>query len=79
MFAATLMVAAPSAVGVKVAVYTVLEIAVKLLKAPLVTVMSPTAKSVVGSETVKISGSELSLVAEPLGSVVAIFLIRLLV
>ena len=35
-----------------------------------------TAKSVVASLDVKISGSELSLVVEPLGSVVAIFQIR---
>ncbi len=74
--AATSMVAAPSAVGVKVAVYTVLEVAEKLLKAPFVTVISPTAKSEVASPLVKISGKVASLVVEPLSRVVAIFLIR---
>ena len=74
--AATSKVTEPEADGVNMAVYTVLEIAVKLLKVPPVTLISPTAKPVVGLEVVKISGSELSPVAEPLGSVVAIFLIR---
>ena len=74
---ATSIVAAPSAVGVKVAVYTVLDAAAKSLKAPLVTVISPTAKSVVGFEIVKISGKVASLVVEPLARVMAIFLIRL--
>ena len=76
VLAATSMVAAPSAVGVNVAVYTVLEVAEKLLKAPPETVISPTAKSVVGFEVVKISGKVASLVVEPLASVVTIFLIR---
>ena len=75
VLAATSMVAAPSAVGVNVAVYTVLEVAAKLLNAPLDTVMSPTAKSVVGFEVVKISDKVALLVVEPLASVVAIFLI----
>ena len=65
VLAATSMVAAPSAVGVNVAVYTVLEVAAKLLKAPLVTVISPTAKSVVASPDVKISGKVASLVVAP--------------
>ena len=76
VLAATSMVAAPSAVGVNVAVYTVLEVAAKLLNAPPETVISPTAKSVVGFEVVKISGKVASLVVEPLARVVAIFLIR---
>ena len=66
VLAATSMVAAPSAVGVNVAVYTVLEVAAKLLKAPLDTVMSPTAKSVVASLLVKVSASVASLVVAPL-------------
>ena len=65
-----------NAEGVNIAVYTMLEIAVKLLKAPPVTLISPTAKSVVGLEVVKISSSGLPPVVEPLESVVAIFLIR---
>ena len=65
VLAATSMVAAPSAVGVNVAVYTVLDVAEKLLNAPLDTVMSPTAKLVVASLDVKISGKVASLVVEP--------------
>ena len=65
VLAATSMVAAPSAVGVNVAVYTVLEVAVKLLNAPLVTVISPTAKSVVASLLVKVTVNVPSLVVEP--------------
>ena len=65
VLAATSMVAAPSAVGVNVAVYTVLEVAEKLLKAPLVTVISPTAKFVVTSLLVKVRESVASLVVEP--------------
>ena len=76
VLAATSMVVAPLADGVKVAVYTVLEVAEKLLKAPPETVISPTAKSVVGFEVVKISGKVASLVVEPLARIVAIFLIR---
>ena len=75
VLAATSMVAAPSAVGVNVAVYTVLEVAEKLLNAPLDTVMSPTAKFVVASLDVKISGNVASLLVDPLARVVAIFLI----
>ena len=41
--AATSMVTAPSAVGVNVAVYTVDELALNELKAPLVTEISPPA------------------------------------
>ena len=52
--AAISMVVAPCEVGVNVAVYTVLDVAEKLLKAPLVTVISPTAKSVVASLLVKV-------------------------
>ena len=76
VLAATSMVAAPLDVGVNVAVYTVLDVAEKLLNAPLVTIISLTAKSVVGFEIVKISGKVASLVVEPLARVVAIFLIR---
>ena len=65
VLAATSMVAAPLDVGVNVAVYTVLEDAEKLLKAPLVTVISPTAKSVVASLLVKVSASVASLDVKP--------------
>ena len=65
VLAATSMVAAPSAVGVNVAVYTVLEVAEKLLNAPPDTVMSPTAKSVVASLLVKVTVNVPSLVVEP--------------
>jgi len=75
---ATSMVAAPSAVGVKVAVYTVEDVAAKLLKLPLVSVISPTAKLLVASLLVKVTVNVPSLVVEPLARVVAIFLIRLL-
>ena len=80
VLAATSIVAAPSAVGVNVAVYTVLDVAAKSLKVPLVTVISSSAKLVVASLDVKISGKVASLVVEPLATgtrVVAIFLIRL--
>ena len=59
------MVAAPSAVGVKVAVYTVEDVAAKLLNAPLVTVMSPTAKLLVASLDVNVTVNVPSLVVEP--------------
>ena len=65
VLAATSMVAAPSAVGVNVAVYTVLDVAKKLLKAPLDTVMSPTAKLLVASLLVKVNVNVPSLVVEP--------------
>ena len=59
------MVVAPLADGVKVAVYTVDDIAVKLLIAPPETVMSPTTKSVVASLEVKVTVSVASLVVIP--------------
>ena len=65
LFAATSMVVAPLAVGVKVAVYTVLEVAEKLLKAPPDTVMSPTTKLVVASLEVKVTVNVASLVVAP--------------
>ena len=65
VLAATSMVAAPSAVGVNVAVYTVLEVAAKLLNAPLVTVISPTAKSVVASLLVNVTVNVPSLDVNP--------------
>ena len=65
MFAATSMVVAPLADGVKVAVYTVLEVAEKLLKAPPDTVMSPTTKLVVASLEVKVTVSVASFVVAP--------------
>ena len=51
---ATSIVVAPSAAGVKVAVYTVDDVEAKLLIEPLVTVMSPTAKLEVASLAVKV-------------------------
>ena len=65
VFAATSMVAAPLAVGVNVAVYTVPEPEKVLPIEPLVTVISPSAKSVVASLLVKVSESVASLVVEP--------------
>ena len=76
LFAATSMVVAPLADGVKVAVYTVLDVAEKLLKEPPDTVMSPTAKLLVASLIVKVSGNVASLLVEPLARIVEIFLIR---
>ena len=63
--AATSMVANPLAVGVNVAVYTVVDVAEKLLKAPLVIVMSPTAKLLVASLDVKVTVKVASLVVAP--------------
>ena len=65
VLAATSMVAAPSAVGVNVAVYTVLEVAEKLLVAPLDTVMSSITKLVVASLDVNVSESVASFVVVP--------------
>ena len=65
VLAATSMVAAPSAVGVNVAVYTVLEVAEKLLNDPLDTVMSPTAKLLVASLLVNVTVNVPALVVEP--------------
>ena len=65
VLAATSMVAAPSAVGVNVAVYTVLDVAEKLVNVPLDTVMSPTAKSVVASLLVNVTVNVPSLVVAP--------------
>ena len=62
---ATSMVVAPSAAGVKVAVYTVEDVAAKLLNAPLVTVISPTAKLLVASLDVNVSASVASLDVNP--------------
>ena len=65
VLAATSIVASLLAVGVNVAVYTVLEVAEKLLNAPLDTVMSPTAKLVVASLLVKVRESVASFVVAP--------------
>ena len=65
VLAATSMVAAQLAVGVKVAVYTVEDVAAKSLKLPLDTVMSPTAKLVVASLDVNVSESVASFVVAP--------------
>ena len=58
------MVTAPSAVGVKVAVYTVEDVAAKLLNAPLVSVISSRAKLVVASLLVNVTVNVPSLVVE---------------
>ena len=63
--AATSIVTAPSAVGVNVAVYTVDEVALNELKAPLLTVISPTAKLVVASLDVNVSVRVASLEVKP--------------
>jgi hypothetical protein len=59
------MVVAPLADGVKVAVYTVLEVAEKLLKAPPETVISPTTKLLVASLEVKVTVRVPSFVVAP--------------
>ena len=59
------MVVAPLADGVKVAVYTVLDVAEKLLKAPPETVMSSTTKFVVASLAVNVIVNVASLVVSP--------------
>ena len=65
--AATSMVAAPSAAGVKVAVYTVEDVEEKSLKSPLSTeISSSLTKSVVALLLVNVTVNVLSLVVEPL-------------
>jgi len=59
------MVAAPSAVGVNVAVYTVVDVEEKSLKSPLSTEISPSTKSVVASLLVNVTVNVPSLVVEP--------------
>ena len=59
------MVTAPSTCGVNVAVYTVLEVDAKSLRDPFVTVISPTAKSVVASLDVNVSDRVASLEVNP--------------
>ena len=66
MFAATSMVVAAAEDGVNVAVYTVDETALKLLKEPPETVMSPTTKSVVASLAVNLRAIVESFVVDPL-------------
>ena len=63
--APTSMVTDPSAAGVKVAVYTFEDVAAKLLKLPLVTVISPIAKLLVASLLVNVTVNVLSLVVKP--------------
>ena len=65
VLAATSIVVAPAALGVKVAVYTVELVAEKLLIAPPDTVMSAAAKLVVASLEVKVTVSVASLVVAP--------------
>jgi len=61
----TSMVAAPSAAGVKVAVYTVVDVSERLLNVPLVIVISALTKSVVASLLVNVTVNVPSLVVEP--------------
>ena len=56
---------APSVVGVKVAVYTVDELAAKLDNEPPLTVISPTTKSVVTPLDVKVNDKVASLEVAP--------------
>ena len=65
VLAATSIVASLLAVGVNVAVYTMLDVAEKLLKAPLDTVISPSTKLVVASLLVNVTVNVPSLVVEP--------------
>ena len=62
---ATSIVVAPDAVGVNVAVYTVVLVDAKLLNAPPLTVMSPTTKFVVASLDVKVSAIVASFEVSP--------------
>ena len=73
-FAATSMLADPSAVGVNVAVYTV-PLPEKLLKVPLDTVTSSTSKFVVDSLDVNVSDSVASFVVPPLFTSAAMIVI----
>ena len=66
--AATSIVTSPDESGVNVAVYSLVVTPVKLLRAPLVTVTSPTSKSVVALETVKVRVSVASSEAESLST-----------
>ena len=63
--AATSTVVAPSPLGVNVAVYTVLLVAANELRAPPLTVMSPTIKFDVASLLVKVNVRVASFVVEP--------------
>ena len=65
VLAATSIVVAALAEGVKVAVYTVDDVAEKLLITPPETVISPTTKFVVASLEVKVTISVASLVVSP--------------
>ena len=69
------MVVAPSVVGVKVAVYTVDELAVKLDNEPPVTVISPTTKSAVSSHDVKVNDKVASLEVAPSKTSTAVMVI----
>ena len=59
------MVVAPSDAGVNVAVYTVLEVAVKLLTLPPLTDTSSAVKLVVASEAVNVNDNVPSFVVVP--------------
>ena len=62
---ATSIVVAPAAAGVNVAVYTVDDTSVKLLREPLVTVMSASAKFEVASLDVNVRAKVASLDVSP--------------
>ena len=65
--------------GVNVAVYTVEEVALKLLIDPPVALISPTAKFVVASLEVKVNARVASLVVAPLATAVPLLLAAVMV
>ena len=79
VFASTSMVVSPAFVGVKVAVYTVLLVAVKSEIVPPVTLISPTAKSLVASLEVKVTVRLLSLVIAASATAVPLLLAAVMV
>ena len=79
VFAATSIVVAPAAVGVKVAVYTVLLVAVKSEIVPPVTLISLTAKLLVASLEVKVTVRLLSLVIAASATAVPLLLAAVMV
>ena len=77
--AATSIVVAPLADGVKVAVYTVELVAAKLLIAPPETVMSPATKLEVASLDVNVKVSVASFVVAPSATAVPLLLAAVMV
>ena len=79
VFAATSIVVAPAAVGVKVAVYTVLLVAVKSEIVPPVTLISPMAKLLVASLEVNVKVRVASFVVAPSATAVPLLLAAVMV